>query len=104
MRGQTRTGICAVLHESTDDKPVVMVEGVCGVVGIILLLIVSPAVVAEFVPKVLGHGNRDIKVGLPVDVGISVGFWNRHWAVERWDRALGRVRLGKCNMRRLRLG
>ena len=53
MRGQPRRSVVAVLYEGADDEAVVVVERVRGVVGVHLLLIIAPAMIADFVAKVV---------------------------------------------------
>lgn len=55
MRSQARRGVGAVLYEAAHDKAVIMVERVRGVVCVVLLFVVAPAVVAELVSEVMRY-------------------------------------------------
>lgn len=85
MRSQTCRCIATIPHEPTYDKAVVVVEGVCRRVGIILLFIIAPAMVAELVTEVLRYWCCGVERWLPVHL----------LAVCRWN-VLGRWRLRGC--------
>ncbi len=57
-------------------------ERIGGIVRVHLLLVIAPAMVANLVSEVLGHGRRGIKGRLPV-----------HALALRWGYVLGRGRL-----------
>lgn len=61
-----------------------MMEGIRRVICVHLLLIVTPAIVTRFVPKILRDGSRNVEGRLPVHL-----FARRRWDILRWWR-LGR--------------
>lgn len=68
------------MDEATDDEAVVVVEGVCRAIGVHLLFIVAPAMVADFVAEVGAYGCVDIERGFPVYLftlgrGYVLGWW-----------------------------
>ena len=68
------------MHETADYEAVVMVEGVSGVVGVHLALVVAPAMVAFFVAEVVGHGHCVVEGRLPVYIVVL----RRRHILRRW--------------------
>ena len=61
VRRQTRRGIRSVLDETAHDQAVVVVERVGSIIGVVLLLVVAPAVVALLVSKIVRYGRVGIE-------------------------------------------